>query len=58
MVGKETWYDFVLKFSKTFVLLHDLSWRIFYVHLQRIGILQLLDGINVCPINICRSICT
>lgn len=47
VVRKDNWCDFhVFKFAELWcVLTSDLSWRMFHVHLKRIYILLLWDGI-------------
>ena len=41
---EDTWHDFDLKFATTcFVILHNLSWRVFWVRLRRVSVLLLMD---------------
>ena len=41
---EDTWHDFDLKFATTcFVILHNLSWRVFWVRLRRVSILLLMN---------------
>ena len=46
VVRKDTWYVFNLfKFAKTcFVTTSDLSWRMFHVHLRRMCVMLIVDG--------------